>query len=790
MKRFISATAATLLVLVTALPLTRAAASSAVPADQGERIRALLLQAQLALTDRAQTLNTLTQARGIYDASFAAALDRAPDARARASAGFDAAEQAARAGRAPELAAARGRIWSALLFGSYRMAHQAVERGDGVTARAWLPLREYTRATRVSRPGADAAIAIESLDQKRIDARQAMQSLDADLLDAYQARLNTTLADARIADARGFGVRRAESAALAAGYFEILGGEFRRQRGDAAFEQMRARFTALENAAIAEQPVTALAANISEALTGFRAAPLSPAAQARRASQMLRFLKLVPVEYGRAIRNGVVAVDLEIQEAIVFHDSAQAAFTDLWPELSARDAAAARRAADQFESLAGHLRQASEHKTVLAPDAFRAESDALLAGLSALLPAEWLRQDAAADFDIVKSALDQMERAVAAGEYALAESARIDAYAIMESGPEAKITAFAPQYKAPIESHFWYGHSDAPGLAKLINARAPAADIRAVRKALDAELASAEQALTGSGSPTAVATNSGVIVFREGLEAVLILAALMASFKSGAKQHLRRPMWIGALLALAASVVTWLILRETISLFASFGEKLEAVVSLIAIGVLFLITNWFFHDVYWTGWMAKSHKQKQKIVQGAPAVEARSGFLGSQFLGLLVLGFTSVYREGFETALFLQALTLDGGAAMVALGALAGFALVALIGIAIFVLQAKLPVMRMLVVTGIMIGVVLLIMVGKTAHGMQVIGWLPLTPLRWLEFPYWFGLWFGTYATWEGLGLQLFSAVFVIGSYYLAEAAQKRRANAGAHAAARPTPHN
>jgi high-affinity iron transporter len=306
--------------------------------------------------------------------------------------------------------------------------------------------------------------------------------------------------------------------------------------------------------------------------------------------------------------------------------------------------------------------------------------------------------------------------------------------------------------------------------------------MRATRNALDAELAAAEEALGGSNSPAAAATNSGVIVFREGLEAVLILAALMASFKSADRQHLRKPMWVGALLALVASIVTWLILRQTISLFASFGEKLEAVVSLVAIGVLFLITNWFFHDVYWTGALAKSHKQKQKIVKGgAPeagegaAPAGRFAVLGGQFAGLLVLGFTSVYREGFETALFLQALTLEAGPVAVAIGALAGFALVALIGAAIFVLQAKLPVMRMLVLTGIMIGAVLLIMVGKTAHTMQLVGWLALNPIRWLPLPYWSGIWFGAYATWEGLGLQFASAVFVIGSYFLAEAAQKRK---------------
>jgi high-affinity iron transporter len=162
--------------------------------------------------------------------------------------------------------------------------------------------------------------------------------------------------------------------------------------------------------------------------------------------------------------------------------------------------------------------------------------------------------------------------------------------------------------------------------------------------------------------------------------------------------------------------------------------------------------------------MANFHKQKQTIIKGA----------AGQFVGLLVLGFTSVYREGFETALFLQALTLEAGPAIVLAGAAAGMVLVLAIGLAIFILQAKLPIMKMLVFTGVLIGFVLLVMVGNTVHIMQVVGWLPINPIRWLQLPYWMGVWFGTYPTIEGLGLQAFAAAFVIGSYFLAERLQKR----------------
>jgi len=94
-------------------------------------------------------------------------------------------------------------------------------------------------------------------------------------------------------------------------------------------------------------------------------------------------------------------------------------------------------------------------------------------------------------------------------------------------------------------------------------------------------------------------------------------------------------------------------------------------------------------------------------------------------------------------------------------------------------LQFKLPYKKMLIVTGIMIGIVLLIMVGNTVQVFQVVGWLPIHVLGFVQFPYWTGLWFGLYATWEGILLQVAAGTFVVGSYVLAECQQKRRNNDG-----------
>jgi high-affinity iron transporter len=65
-------------------------------------------------------------------------------------------------------------------------------------------------------------------------------------------------------------------------------------------------------------------------------------------------------------------------------------------------------------------------------------------------------------------------------------------------------------------------------------------------------------------------------------------------------------------------------------------------------------------------------------------------------------------------------------------------------------------------------------MVGQTARTMQGVGWLPISPIG-AEPPYWLGVWFGVYPTWETIGAQVVAAVFVIGSYFVAQELKVKR---------------
>jgi high-affinity iron transporter len=137
---------------------------------------------------------------------------------------------------------------------------------------------------------------------------------------------------------------------------------------------------------------------------------------------------------------------------------------------------------------------------------------------------------------------------------------------------------------------------------------------------------------------------------------------------------------------------------------------------------------------------------------------------------LILLGFTSLYREGFEVVLFLQSYNLRLGGGVVLKGTLLGLALTGMVAVLTFVLQQRLPYRKMLIATGILLGVVLLVMVGEQAQEMQRAQWIPTTPIAFLEthIPGWMGLWFAVFPTVETLVAQMIAAALVIGSYFAA----------------------
>ena len=271
--------------------------------------------------------------------------------------------------------------------------------------------------------------------------------------------------------------------------------------------------------------------------------------------------------------------------------------------------------------------------------------------------------------------------------------------------------------------------------------------------------------LQANTTATVASLDIGVLVFREGLECILVLAAVTASM-TGPRLIYRRPVMSGAAIAFLATLVTWFIAA---SIMKQLSENvpalhLQAATGLLAVIVLLVIMNWFFHKIYWGGWI-RAHNRRRRSLLDPATTSSRLRW------GLILLGFTSLYREGFEVVLFLQSYHLRLGGEVVLKGTLLGLMLTGMVALLTFILQQRLPYRKMLITTGILLGVVLLVMVGEQAQEMQLANWISTTPIPWLEgiIPPWMSLWFAIFPTYETMAAQFLAALLVIGSYFAAK---------------------
>lgn len=264
-------------------------------------------------------------------------------------------------------------------------------------------------------------------------------------------------------------------------------------------------------------------------------------------------------------------------------------------------------------------------------------------------------------------------------------------------------------------------------------------------------------------SSATVVIDSAILVFREGLETILVLAAITASFL-GANRIYRRPVIAGGATALLASIATWFAVIWFIGQFHGGEFDVQAATGIPAIIVLLLVMNWFFHKMYWTGWISSHHKRRRGLLSNDPEANRRR-----MLLGLALLGFTSVYREGFEVVIFLQNLRELYGSSIVLEGVTIGLLFTAATGVLTFALHQRLPYKRLLIITGVMLLFVLLVSVGEEVNEMQLAGWVGTTEIRGLSIPGWMGTWFSLFNNWETFIGQFIALALVIGSYVAAQ---------------------
>jgi high-affinity iron transporter len=264
-------------------------------------------------------------------------------------------------------------------------------------------------------------------------------------------------------------------------------------------------------------------------------------------------------------------------------------------------------------------------------------------------------------------------------------------------------------------------------------------------------------------SHTTVVINSAILVFREGLETILVLAAVTASFLGGNRIY-RRPVAAGGAAALGVGVATWLFVVWLIGRFHGGEFVVQAATGIPSLIVLLIVMNWFFHKVYWTGWISHHHKRRKGLLSADPDTNRRR-----VLLGLALLGFTSVYRECFEVVIFLQNLRELYGSSVVLEGVVIGLLFTGAVGVLTFALHQRLPYRRLLIITGVMLLFVLLVSVGEEVNEMQLAGWIGTTNVGGLNIPGWMGTWFSLFGNWQTFAGQFLALGLVVGSYLLAQ---------------------
>ena len=501
---------------------------------------------------------------------------------------------------------------------------------------------------------------------------------------------------------------------------------------------------------------------------------LSPEDVERREGIVLKLLRLIPMEYQSGVRDGQVVIPIEYREAKSFTIQCQQIINELMPvwrqtktEALAKHGSSLIAKLEDLEKAITRKRPTSEVEA-----AVKAVSGSLQNDFELKLKRAGSAADVVAEASLeIRSLLGQSLAAAQQGQWRKAEAMRLDAYVNFDLELESRAMPRDPNLAIAAEKTFLDGASGQPGIKAALDARLTGDELTAAyQRSFDA-LDETVSLLRVGLSPTAAMLNAILIVLREGLEAVVILAALLAGLRGPENKAVRRNIGIGAWLALGASGLLFVLSHYLLAGLSKYGETLEAVISIIAVIVLLIVTNWVFHKYYWSGWNAKL-RQLSKSAQGKQGT-------GFEHLAMVGVGFATIFREGFETTLFMQSLTLEAGLKPVLQGIGIGGFVIGVMGVAVFYVGSKLPYRKMLIYTGMLVLLVLFTFLGSTTRLFQTVGWLPVHPIPGFSLPNWTGVWLGLYPTWEGM-IAPFLAFVYVGAAWLWVKFTSRKARAAA----------
>lgn len=220
--------------------------------------------------------------------------------------------------------------------------------------------------------------------------------------------------------------------------------------------------------------------------------------------------------------------------------------------------------------------------------------------------------------------------------YTTARSAYLDSYEFVE----IPLREIAPDFTLDMEYQF-------AELRKLIDERAEYEQVKEVVISINRNLDESERLVSGTGSlaPSIAFMSSFSIIFREGLESVLILGAIVTYLEASRNAQLKKYVYYGVLIAFVATAITWIIAEYIIGISGANRELVEAIAALSATAVLFYVSFWVLNKI--------EHKRWMEFVKAKVWKATTTGSV----MVFVMLSFFTVYREGFETVLFYQAMS-------------------------------------------------------------------------------------------------------------------------------------
>lgn len=328
---------------------------------------------------------------------------------------------------------------------------------------------------------------------------------------------------------------------------------------------------------------------------------------------------------------------------------------------------------------------------------------------------------------------------------------------------EASLDAVASGLRVEVENAM-------TGYRSLLRAGAPASEVERRAAEIDALLVEAQNRLGGDGlSPTAAAVSAFVILLREGLEAILVLAAVIAFLVKAERRDLLKYVHAGWIGALFLGLATWAVASELVKVSGAGRELTEGITALLAAAILLYVGFWLHSKAHAHAWKAFIEQRlKGALSRGTASV-------------LVAVAFLAVYREVFETVLFYQALwaqTGDTGGGSITVGFLTATAALIALSWAVFRYGVRLPVGPFFTVSSTLLALLAVVFVGQGVAALQEAGSLPADLVAFPRVPV-----LGIYPTVQTLTAQVAALLLVIaGFFWLRRAHRKHPGNPPADA--------